>query len=111
MTQTEVPVRKNKINVSFVDILLIVGCLGLLEMLFVKVFWEEILFNDTMRIFRRGQLIDKLTQFAIILGAIAFFNYLVGLFTAPRRSKALRNYLAVTFIAGLIIVFNLHYFF
>lgn len=77
--------------------------MAVIENIVVKIFWDEILTNELLKIFRPDQLLQKIIHFLIILGVIGLFNYIVGFFTEASRNNRIRHYLAIIFITGLVI--------
>lgn len=89
---------------GLIEIMLLFGCLGILEMIMVEVFWEIVVYNDEFKIFREQQLISKISLVAAVFGLIGFYNVVVGLFTDALRKRKIRNYLATFYALEFVFV-------
>ncbi len=92
-----------------IDILLTLGCLGVIEMIVVIIFWEQIIRSRALKLLHPDQPLEVLAVLAVVAGLIGLFNYAFGLFTETKDKRVLRNYLAGVFIVGLAIVGILHF--
>ncbi|MEM7026904.1 MAG: hypothetical protein AAF410_01625 [Pseudomonadota bacterium] len=84
--------------VGIVDIMLMLGCLGAIEMLIVIFFWADIALNDSLKLLRPDQPLETLSLIAFILGFVGLFNYAFGLFTDMAKPFIYRNKLALAFV-------------
>ncbi len=91
-------------TIGFIDILLLLGCLGVIEMLVTIFFWDEIAHSQSLKFLRPDQPLETLSVIALIAGLLGLFNYLFDLFTESGRQLLLRRYSAVVFIIGLVLL-------
>ena len=89
---------------GFVEFLLLLGCVGAVEIITASIFWEAILHNTSLKLFRPDQLFSKLAVMAMVLGLIGFFNYISGLFIDSLRESKIRNILGISYFIGFLIV-------
>lgn len=94
--------KKKKFGI--IELFLLLGCLGAIEIIAVSFFWDEIIRDPSLKLFRDGQLLSKLAIIAIVLGMVGLFNYIVGLFTESLRTYKTRNVLGIAYFVGFIIV-------
>ncbi len=96
--------RDNPGRFGFIDVLLLLGCLGVIEMLIAIIFWDEIAHNQSLKFLRPDQPLETLSVIAVIAGLLGLFNYTFDLFTQAGRQLVLRRYTAVIFIVGLVLL-------
>ena len=84
--------------------MLLLGCLGAIEIITVSIFWEDIIRNTSLKLFRPDQLFSKLAIIAFVLGLIGFFNYISGLFIESLIKSKIRNILGISYFIGFLIV-------
>lgn len=94
------PVRK----FGMIDLFLLLGCLGIIEMLVVIIFWDEIAHNTSLKFLRSDQPLETLAIFAVIAGLVGLFNYGFDLFTESGRQFVFRRYVAVAFLFELLVL-------
>ncbi|MEQ8288147.1 MAG: hypothetical protein RIB78_00335 [Gammaproteobacteria bacterium] len=92
------------LKVGFIDLFLLLGCLGIIEMVIVIVFWDEIAHNNSLKFLRSDQPLETLSILALIAGLLALFNYGFDLFTESGRQFILRRYLAIAFLFELLLL-------
>ena len=92
-----------KAKVGLIDLLLLLGCLAVLEMIIVILFWDDIALNDQLAFLRPRQPLEKISTIALIGGLIALFNTAFGLFTDAVKPYIYRKYLAMAFLVCLLI--------
>ncbi len=88
--------------------MLVIGCLGVIEMIVVIVFWEQIIRSRSLKLLHPDQPLEMLALLAVVAGLIGLFNYGIGLFTETTNKHVMRNTLAGMFVVGLTIVGIFH---
>lgn len=96
--------KQSRARPGFIDLFLLLGCLGIIEMLVVIIFWDEIAHNRSLKFLLPDQPLETLSILAVIAGLLGLFNYGFDLFTESGRQSIIRRYLAITFLVELLLL-------
>lgn len=96
--------QQRRTRPGFIDLFLLLGCLGIIEMLVVIVFWDEIAHNNSLKFLRPDQPLETFSILAVIAGLLGLFNYGFDLFTESGRQFIIRKYLAIAFLVELLLL-------